>query len=327
MKTFKILSIDGGGIKGLYSSTILEELERTYECSISDYFDMICGTSTGGLIALGLSLKIPAETISKFYIEKGPKIFPRRPIINTIRQIAWRGKFSNKALISSVCEIFGDKVIGDSNNLLCIPSYSLTDSRPYIFKCDHSDLCRDKNTKYVDVALATSAAPTYLPVWSIESHHRKQFIDGGVWANNPSLVGLLEALHYFVGKDKEYQKIDFLSISSLNITGGKPLNLKKRKSFLSWNSDLFETFNVGQAFFADHFMSKMKDFNDIKVNYVRIPSVEISSTQEKYAQMDNATKDSIDFIKGKGKDQGLIYSKKEDIKSFFQETKTYQTNI
>lgn len=324
MQTFKILSIDGGGIKGLYSSAILEELEKTYKCNISDHFDMICGTSTGGLIALGLSLKIPAKEISKFYINKGAKIFPRRRFISTFKQIAWRGKFSNKALISAVTDIFGNKVLGDSNNLLCIPSYSITDNRPYIFKHDHSNLTRDNDTKYVDVALATSAAPTYLPIWSIESHNRKQFIDGGVWANNPSLVGLLEALQYFVGKEKPYNRIDLLSISSLNIIGGKPLDNKKRKSFLSWKSDLFETFNVGQAFFTDFFMQKMNDFNEIDINYVRIPSVEISTQQEKYAQMDNATKDAIDFIRGKGKDQGLLYSKKPEVKNFFLKTKNHK---
>ena len=325
MDTFKILSIDGGGIKGLYSSTILEELESTYKCNMSDHFDMICGTSTGGLIALGLSLKIPAKDISNLYIKQGAKIFPSRALVNTFKQIMWKGKFSNKPLISAVTEIFGDKVLGDSYNLLCIPSYSITDNRPYIFKHNHSDLTRDNNTRYVDVALATSAAPTYLPIWSIESHHRKQFIDGGVWANNPTLVGLLEALQYFVGKDKPYKRIELLSISSLNITGGKPLDYKKQKSFISWGADLFETFNIGQAFFTDFFMQKMNHFHDVDITYVRIPSVEISAQQKKYAQMDNATKDSIDFIRGKGKDQALIYSKRDDVKSFFKKKKNYQT--
>lgn len=68
---FKILAIDDGGIKGLYSSTIIEHLEKEFGCKISDYFDMICGTSTGGLISLALSLGIPASEISKIYFERG----------------------------------------------------------------------------------------------------------------------------------------------------------------------------------------------------------------------------------------------------------------
>jgi patatin-like phospholipase/acyl hydrolase len=73
---FKILSIDGGGIKGLYSATILEHLEKKHG-QLSEYFDMICGTSTGGLIALALAQKIPASVICKMYEEKGSVIFPK----------------------------------------------------------------------------------------------------------------------------------------------------------------------------------------------------------------------------------------------------------
>jgi uncharacterized protein len=77
-KPFKILAIDGGGIKGLYSAKILEHLENRFNCSISDHFDLICGTSTGGLIGLALAMKIPASKISEFYEQYGKVIFPHR---------------------------------------------------------------------------------------------------------------------------------------------------------------------------------------------------------------------------------------------------------
>ena len=76
-KDFKILSIDGGGIKGLYSATILAHFEHKFSARISDYFDMLCGTSTGGLIALAASLKISMNDVCRFYEEEGPKIFSR----------------------------------------------------------------------------------------------------------------------------------------------------------------------------------------------------------------------------------------------------------
>jgi patatin-like phospholipase/acyl hydrolase len=89
-KTFKILAIDGGGIKGLYSSTILEHLEKKYKGNISDYFDMLCGTSTGGLIALALSLKIPTKEISDIYLKNGNKIFPKKSkISNKYNPVYW----------------------------------------------------------------------------------------------------------------------------------------------------------------------------------------------------------------------------------------------
>jgi patatin-like phospholipase/acyl hydrolase len=70
-KVFKVLSVDGGGIKGIYSARILEQFEKKFNCRLADYFDLICGTSTGGLIALGLSLKIPVSVITNFYYMRG----------------------------------------------------------------------------------------------------------------------------------------------------------------------------------------------------------------------------------------------------------------
>ncbi|KAA6345210.1 hypothetical protein EZS27_007186 [termite gut metagenome] len=327
-KTFKILSIDGGGIKGLYSSTILEHLEEKYECSISDYFDMLCGTSTGGLIALALSLGIPAKTISEFYMNKGAQIFPDLPFFNSLKQVLWGGKFSDKNFKKSLVEIFEDKQIGDSKNLLCIPTYSYTDARPWVFKFDHKEgeLDRDNKAKYVDVALATSAAPTYFPLSEIDNYDKKQFVDGGVWANNPTLVGLIEALRYFVGKGKEYHDVKLLSISSLTLSGGKPIGLNRRRSFVKWKSDLFDVFNTGQSSFTDYFMKSLKELNDVKIDYQRIPSAVISSDQEHLVQMDKATPNALNFIRGKGNDQGEISKKDPQVKEFFDTKKTYNTN-
>lgn len=133
---FKILSIDGGGIKGLYSSTILAQLEDRFQCRISDYFDMVAGTSTGGLIALAISLKIPAIEICNFYRNEGPKIFPRHSkFMSLIKQGLLWGKFSDKPLRQALQRIFGDKLIEESQNLLCIPSYSVTHADCRILPC------------------------------------------------------------------------------------------------------------------------------------------------------------------------------------------------
>lgn len=325
---FKILSIDGGGIKGLYSSTILEHLEQKFGGSCSDYFDMLCGTSTGGLIALGLSLKMPASEISKIYSERGLEIFPKRSkLFGFFRQALWKGKYNDSSLRKIAEEIFGEKIIADSNNLLCIPSYSLTDARPWVFKYDHSEgeLSRDNGTKYVDVALATSAAPTYLPLAEIPRYDYKQFIDGGVWANNPALLGLIEALTYFVGRDKTYDSVQILSVSSLNNTGGKPTGLKRRRSFVHWKDDLFETSLIGQSSFTDYFLSKLHELTGVPIEYTRIPSEAISAEQQHLVQLDVATKDAIRLIRGKGNDRGAIAEKNEEVAKFFQTTKSYKT--
>lgn len=328
-ETFKILAIDGGGVKGLYSSTVLEHLEEKFGGNISDYFDMLCGTSTGGLIALALSLKISTKDISNIYLKNGSKIFPKQSKIKGLyNQIFGKGKFSDKALKVILEEIFKDKKLSESNNLLCIPSYSVTDARPWVFKYDHKegDLSRDNKAKYVDVALATSAAPTFFPMAEIDYYDSKQFIDGGVWANNPTLVGLIEALTYYVGKDKKFKKLKILSISSLSNTGGKPTGLKRERGFIDWRDDLFDTSLTGQSLFTDYFMSKIKEISDVSVEYTRIPSAKISSSQECLVQLDVATKDALNLIRGKGNDMGEIYKKKNEISDFFKIKKQFKIN-
>jgi hypothetical protein len=323
-KAFKILSVDGGGIKGLYSSTILEHLEQRFG-SMSDYFDMICGTSTGGLIALCLALKLPAKEISKIYSEQGNKIFPHRTWLGGIvRQTIWKGKYSDEPLKKVLQSVFGQKTIGDLQNLVCIPSYSLTDARPWVFKRDHGKLDRDNNALLIDVALATSAAPTYFPLCEIPAYNHKQFIDGGVWANNPAMVGVIEALTYFVGKGKDFSSVEILSVSSLNNTAGKAIGLKRRRSFINWRNDLFDTSLIGQSHFTDYFMTKLCEMNDIKIRYVRIPSEQISAEQQHLVKLDCANEKAIQFIKGKGNDRGLLAKKDMDIEAFFKNQKQHK---
>lgn len=337
-KPFKILSIDGGGIKGLYSATVLSNFEEEYNCLTSDHFDLICGTSTGGLIALAISQKTPAREICDFYTEHGGQIFPNRPTwlrwfeyLETkffkgkyfLGQTLWYGKYNNVYLKKVLTDLFQDKTIGDSNNLLCVPSYCITEARPYIFKYDHTVLRRDNKTTYVDVALATSAAPTYFPVHQISSHHNKQFVDGGVWANNPTMIGLIEALKYFVGKDKEYDSIQILSISSLNPPNGKPTGWRSNRSFIGWSADLFELPMSGQSEFTEYFMKTISDLNHVPVKYLRIPSAIISKEQLPLINLDVAGQKSLDLIKGKGNDIGLDYRQHPIIQDLFTTPKTF----
>ncbi|MEL7119673.1 MAG: CBASS cGAMP-activated phospholipase [Bacteroidota bacterium] len=325
-KVFKILSIDGGGIKGLYSSTILEHLEEEFSCSISNYFDMLCGTSTGGLIALGLSLKIPAKEISNIYIQQGQKIFPKRSNLwGKFRQTIFRGKYSDNALREVLTDFFGKSTLAQSNNLLCIPTYSVTDGRPWIFKYDHKEgnLSRDNKALFVDVALATSAAPTFFPVCEIDYYDSKQFIDGGVWANNPTLVGVIEAIKYFVGPGKTFDSIQVLSISSLGIAKGKPINWRRHRAFISWREDLFDTAMNGQNEFTDYVMKSLSELNNVKIEYLRIPSAIVSHEQTHLVDLDKASKASLSLLSGKGNDIGIIYRKRADVRVFFKQPKHY----
>jgi len=327
MKNFKILSIDGGGIRGVFSSKILEHLETKYNCHLADYFDLICGTSTGGLIALALSLKIPAREITNFYEEHGKSIFKKQNRFKAFfKKTMWGGKYSNKELRNSLAKIFDNNVIGNSDCLLCIPAYSITDARPYIFKYDHEEggLSRDNNTKYVDVALATSAAPTYFPLVEIKEHNNKQFIDGGVYANNPTYIGFTEAIDYFVGPGKKFQSLSILSVASLEVPSGKPTGLKLNRALIDWGKDLVNPFMNGQSHVVDFSLQKISQKKLFDFYYIRIPSTTISADQCHLAVLDNASNEALDFMKGQGNDQGLVWSKKEEIKKFFEIKKHYK---
>jgi hypothetical protein len=324
VKEFKILSIDGGGIKGLYASTILRHLEEKFNCRISDYFDLLCGTSTGGLIALALSQKITAERICSFYVQEGPKIFPKTgKTAGFLKQALWKGKYSDRHLKQALASIFGNKLIGDSHNLLCIPSYSITHADNIVFKYDHAegDLSRDNKLKYVDVALATSAAPTYFPVAEIGAFHGGQFIDGGVWGNNPTLVALIEALKYFVTGDR-FNKIRILSISCINLYEGKP-KVNRNRSFRHWQSALFQTSITGQSSFVNYFMESITESLRFPVDYVRIPSEKVSAGQEHLIQLDVATGEALNMILALGDRAAEIQKKRPEIMSFFDQKKLY----
>jgi uncharacterized protein len=190
---FQILSLDGGGFKGMFPAAVLACLEADLGISLLDHFDLITGTSTGGIIALGMGLGLPPERISDFYVERGPGIFKRRRWLAA--QGLWRPKYPATPLQEALEEILGEAKLGDSKVPLVIPAYDLCTDDTYIFRTPHADrLRRDKRERMVDVALATAAAPTYLPAHRLRG---LRLIDGGVWANNPTVVGITEAVGTF----------------------------------------------------------------------------------------------------------------------------------
>lgn len=327
-QVFKVLSIDGGGIKGLYSARILEHFEERFNCHIADYFDMICGTSTGGLIALGLSLDIPVSLISNLYSRRGKKIFPQRnTIFSSLKQLLLKSKYDNQELKTALQELFGDRTLSDSRCLLCIPAFSLTDGRPFIFKYDHPEgrLCRDGKTKYIDIALATSAAPAYLPIVTINQYDQKQFIDGGVYANNPTLVGVTEALRYFVGTEKKFKKLMVMSIGSLEPNPGRRFIPKHNRSVIDWNKDLISTFFEGQAGLTNYFVETLSQHSESPFDYLRIPSAPLSPDQARIINLDNTSNEALKLISQMGNDQALFWGRKEEVAQFFKSHKQYIT--
>lgn len=196
-RPFQILSLDGGGIKGIFSAAVLAAIEEDLNTDITTHFDLITGTSTGGIIALGLGMGMKPRQIVDFYVTHGPSIFKKR-WFHGIRSYFGR-QYSAAPLEAALKGCFvetligeRDKLFGQSTKRLVIPSYNIGEDNIYLFRTPHhKTLRRDWRVPAWQVALATSSAPTYFP--SCRHIDEQRLIDGGVWANNPALVGLVEA--------------------------------------------------------------------------------------------------------------------------------------
>lgn len=188
----KILTIDGGGIKGVFPASFLSHIEEKIDGRIDEHFDLIVGTSTGGIIALGLGLGFPAKDILGFYKNHGPVIFGGNGVLRKLHSLFY-AKYDQHELRSALESTFGNRKIGESSTRLVIPSLNLDTGGVYIHKTAHHErLDTDYKRDVVDVALSTSAAPTYFPAHLLPSG--SPLVDGGIWANNPVGLAVVEAI-------------------------------------------------------------------------------------------------------------------------------------
>jgi hypothetical protein len=192
---FQILALDGGGVRGIFTAAVLAGLEQDLGRPVLDAFDLVVGTSTGGIIALGLGAGLSAREILDFYVDHKDRIFPKR-FVGGLRRI-FTSKYNAHPLEEALREIFGEKLLGESRVPLVVPAYNLGENDVYIFKTPHHErLKRDHKVAMWSVAMATSAAPTYFPAFRLPSDHVR-LVDGGLWANNPAMVGVTEAVSMF----------------------------------------------------------------------------------------------------------------------------------
>ena len=193
---FQVLALDGGGSRGIFTAALLAGLEEDLGRPVLDHFDLVVGTSTGGVIALALGSGLSPRQIVDFYIRETPNVFPGPPWWRTLRR--WGvAKYDGSGLERAVRSVFHDTPLGDSSVPLVVPAYNLAENDVYLFKTPHHPrLKRDWRVPMWEVAMATSAAPTFFPAYRL-SGDAVRLIDGGVWANNPAMVGLTEAVSLF----------------------------------------------------------------------------------------------------------------------------------
>ncbi len=199
---FRILCLDGGGVRGAFTAAILAQWEHRLKRRIVDHFDLIAGTSTGGILAIGLGLGIPAKEMLNFYKNHAREIFP----VTSLSEKVWHNlrrlvtsKFGVQELeeqLALAYDVERKTTLADSKTRLLITSYNLTANTVALYRTPHYPNVQPNDAPLsVSVGRATSAAPTYFPAGIVDdliAPH--EAVDGGVWANCPAMAALSEAV-------------------------------------------------------------------------------------------------------------------------------------
>jgi len=196
----KILSIDGGGIRGLIPAVVLDRIEQRTSRPIAELFDVIAGTSTGGILALGLTCagedgrpRYNAADLAELYINEGSTIFPHE-IFAKERQLVGP-KYPARGRERVLSDKLGDARLKDALTDVIITAYDIERRSPVFFRSALAKRSGDHDFLARDVALATSAAPTYFPpvrLPAVPPQPAYALVDGGVFANNPGMCAFVD---------------------------------------------------------------------------------------------------------------------------------------
>lgn len=297
-KKFKILSIDGGGIRGIFPAVYLADIEAKLKADgkekwqIYQNFDLICGTSTGGILAIALSLGIPAIELVKLYYDNAGAIFGNKKKLITQFKKSSHNRDNLERLIKEKFLEFNNGIeprLQDCKIPTCVTTYDLQEGAPSVLKSQyHKAFVRDYHIPAYKAALATSAAPTFFDPYSTSyidlnnierPFHNK--VDGGVFCNNPTLTAIVEAQEAFniplqnlavlsIGTGTQkfcdagfVEGIGWLKKLTNKITSKKNDGQRKNWGFIYWiwnsgKKPLIELFMQGQSQQAQNLISLMQ---------------------------------------------------------------------
>jgi patatin-like phospholipase/acyl hydrolase len=321
MRKVRILSIDGGGIRGILPGVILSRLEEKLQTKtnnpatrLADYFDFMAGTSTGGILTLAYLMpnkegrpKFTAADAVNLYLDRGDEIFEL-----TFWQQVKSGKgitdekYNADALEEALDDNFGDTPLSGLLKPCIVSSYDLRNAKPHFFK-QHKAHQKNYNFRVKDVARATSAAPTYFETARVKNENGTPFplIDGGVFVNNPALVAYSEVRTIkFEGLDHLPTAKDMLLISIGTGSESKSYNYNKVKDWgaINWIKPIIEIMMSANSKTVDYHLHqiygtlKAKDQTD----YYRLEPKVITANSEmddgSVANISKLRKDGISFV-------------------------------
>lgn len=317
---FRVLSIDGGGMRGIYTATFLAEVERAFAhrkgfqngLDIGKAFRLIVGTSTGAIIGCGLAKGVSPSQMANLYRENGASIFkkkmPSSAGPNLMCQMFTRPTAlaeGDTALKAALKEVFGDTTIRqiweDRNIALAITAVNMANFRSYVFKTPHDfgTNHRDDNYTLVDVCQASSAAPLFRSLAAIDhpdSGNYDVFADGGLWANNPVIVALVEALQ--MSHDDE-EEIEIFCLGSCGKPEGQIITKDSvHRGLKEWKfGGMAAGVSVAaQEYAFDMIGSKLIPFLKKKIRIVRFPTNTIPGAMLEYLDLDETRPEGLDAL-------------------------------
>jgi uncharacterized protein len=295
MPSIKILSIDGGGIRGIIPAAILGELADRLGAELWSQFDLIAGTSTGGIIALGIGTACnhgkpysPAELLN-LYVQNGGKIFKKNWLTPEAELV--HPKYSPDSLEAVLGTFFGNTELNSALTPLLISSYDLQGQIPFFFKSHKIAADSTYNWNVTSVARATSAAPTYFPPHHLARNGEDYALaDGGVYVNNPAMAAYAEARHLYpeatdcvlvsVGTGDRQDQISYAAACEWGLIG--------------WARQLVPVFMDSVSEAVDYQLSSMPG-----CTYHRL---QVSHLQAAEADMDNVTPDNLNNLQKAAKE-------------------------
>ncbi|KAK1263226.1 Patatin-2-Kuras 2 [Acorus gramineus] len=327
-----VLSIDGGGIKGIIPAAILSFLESELQrldgedVRLADYFDVITGTSTGGLVAAMLAAPnednrplFAAKEIKEFYLEHSPKIFPQyggyilAPFIKIFRAL-WGPKYGGSYLHELIKEKLGTTRLSQALTNLIIPTFDIKLLHHTIFSTFEVKTRKLLDAQLSDICIGTSAAPTYLPAHYFETRDSQgqvrefNLIDGGVAANNPALIAIGEVTKqslkgnpdFFPYRPMDYRKFLVISLG----TGSAKLeerysSARARKwGVFGWllsggSTPLVDVFLQSSGDMVDIHISTVFQALHTKSNYLRIQDDTLCAPA---SSVDTSTKENLEEL-------------------------------
>jgi len=317
--TFRVLSLDGGGMRGTYTATYLDRVAATFAkrrgiaaLDVGAAFDLIVGTSTGGIIACALAAGVPLVDVVRLYAEHGPSIFSRRlpeGLLGVGTDIWKRHRAlaaGTESLRAALTDRLGTQTLGEIYHergiALAVPAVEMSQHRGWVFKTPHlkDTNHRDDYYRLVDVCLATSAAPVYRSLAAIDHPDANGtgfnvFVDGGLWANNPVLVGLIDALDL----TQPGQEIHIFCLGTCPMPAGDQIaKTDVDRGLPEWRfgGEAAGLSIDAQQFAFDHMAKKLARHVDRKCTVIRFPSEKVPAALIPYLGLDETRQEAIQAL-------------------------------